>query len=209
MGKIKIAIVDDHRILRDGLKSLINEMNDAEVLFEASNGKEFVSLLDSFSPDLAIIDINMPIMSGEEALRLAKAKQPSLKTIVLSMYNDEQYFNTMKSVGADGYIIKESDYEELTQAIHTVIKGGKYFSQQLLLNLIDNKNAHASISLTPREKEILVCLSKGFSTHEIAEKLFLSERTVEKHRSELLLKTESTNSISLIMFAIRTGLISI
>jgi len=209
MGKIKIAIVDDHRILRDGLKSLINEMNDAEVLFEASNGKEFVSLLDSFSPDLAIIDINMPIMGGEEALRLAKAKQPSLKTIVLSMYSDEQYFNTMKSVGADGYIIKESDYDELTQAIHTVIKGGKYFSQQLLLNLIDNKNAHASIFLTPREKEILVYLSKGFSTHEIAEKLFLSERTVEKHRSELLLKTESTNSISLIMFAIRNGLINI
>lgn len=83
------------------------------------------------------------------------------------------------------------------------------FSQQLLLNLIDNKNAHASISLTPREKEILIYLSKGFSTHEIAEKLFLSERTVEKHRSELLLKTESTNSISLIMFAIRTGLINI
>lgn len=209
MGKIKIAIVDDHRILRDGLKSLINEMNDAEVLFEASNGKEFVSLLDSFSPDLAIIDINMPVMGGEEAIRLAKAKQPSLKTIVLSMYSDEQYFNTMKSVGADGYIIKESDYDELTQAIHTVIKGGKYFSQQLLLNLIDNKNAHTSISLTPREKEILVYLSKGFSTHEIAEKLFLSERTVEKHRSELLLKTESTNSISLIIFAIRAGLINI
>ncbi len=209
MGKIRIAIVDDHRILRDGLKSLINEMNDAEVLFEASNGKEFVALLDSFSPDLAIIDINMPIMGGEEAIRLAKAKQPSLKTIVLSMYSDEQYFNTMKAVGADGYIIKESDYDELTQAIHTVIKGGKYFSQQLLLNLIDNKNAHASISLTPREKEILIYLSKGFSTHEIAEKLFLSERTVEKHRSELLLKTESTNSISLIMFAIRTGLINI
>lgn len=209
MDKIKIAIVDDHRILRDGLKSLINEMNDAEVLFEASNGKEFVALLDSFSPDLAIIDINMPIMGGEEAIRIAKAKQPSLKTIVLSMYSDEQYFNTMKKVGADGYIIKESDYDELTQAIHTVIKGGKYFSQQLLLNLIDNKNAHASISLTPREREILVYLSKGYSTHEIAEKLFLSERTVEKHRSELLLKTESTNSISLIMFAIRTGLINI
>lgn len=209
MEKIKIAIVDDHKILRDGLKALINEMEGSKVVFEASNGKEFVSLLDSFSPDLAIIDINMPIMGGEEAIRLAKAKQPSLKTIVLSMYSDEQYFNTMRTVGADGYIIKESDYDELTQAIHTVIKGGKYFSQQLLLNLIDNKNAHASISLTPREKEILVYLSKGFSTHEIAEKLFLSERTVEKYRSELLLKTESANSISLIVYAIRTGLINI
>jgi len=209
MNTIKIAIIDDHKILRDGLKALINEMEGTEVVFEASNGKEFLTLLNTFTPDLAIIDINMPIMGGEEAIRQAKIKQPLLKTIVLSMYSDEQYFNAMKQVGADGYIMKESDYDELTQAVTTVMRGGKYFSQQLLLNLIDKKNSKASISLTPREKEILILLSKGFSTHEIAAKLFLSERTIEKHRSELLVKTESANSISLIIYAIRTGLIDI
>lgn len=209
MENIKIAIVDDHKILRDGLKALINEMEGTEVVFEASNGKEFIMMLDTFAPDLVIIDINMPIMGGEEAIRLAKIRLPLLKIIVLSMYSDEQYFHTMNKVGADGYVIKESDYDELTQAIHTVMKGGKYFSQQLLLNLIEQKENKMPVSLTLRENEILVLLSKGFSTHEIAAKLCLSERTVEKHRSELLLKTESANSISLIIYAIRNGVINI
>lgn len=209
MSKIKIAIVDDHKILREGLKALINEMESAEVIFEAANGKEFLTLLDTYTPDIALVDINMPIMGGEEAIRKAKIKQPMLKTIVLSMYSDEQYFNSMKEVGADGYIIKESDYNELAQALAAVMKGGKYFSQQLLLNLIEKKQPSSAITLTSREREILILLSKGLSTHDIAQKLFLSERTVEKHRSELLLKTESTNAISLIIFAIRNGLINI
>ncbi len=205
----RIAIVDDHKILRDGLKALIQEMENTIFEFEASNGLEFIRLLPNFNPDVVIIDISMPVMNGDEAVKQAKKIAPQLKFIVLSMHTDEHYFQTMKDLDVDGFIIKESDYNELELAINTVKKGGKYFSQQLLLNLIDQKNEKSLNSLTPREVEIVKLLSLGLSTQEIASKLNLSVRTIEKHRSELLLRTQSANSISLIIYAIKNGLISI
>ncbi len=205
----RIAIVDDHKILRDGLKALIQEMENTIFEFEASNGLEFIRLLPNFNPDVVIIDISMPVMNGDEAVKQAKKIAPQLKFIVLSMHTDEHYFQTMKDLDVDGFIIKESDYNELELAINTVKKGGKYFSQQLLLNLIDQKNDKNLNSLTPREVEIVKLLSLGLSTLEIAAKLNLSVRTIEKHRSELLLRTQSANSISLIIYAIKNGLISI
>ncbi|MDX9854746.1 MAG: response regulator transcription factor [Tenuifilaceae bacterium] len=205
----RIAIVDDHKILRDGLKALIQEMENTIFEFEASNGLEFIRLLPNFNPDVVIIDISMPVMNGDEAVKQAKKIDPQLKFIVLSMHTDEHYFQTMKDLDVDGFIIKESDYNELELAINTVKKGGKYFSQQLLLNLIDQKNDKNLNSLTPREVEIVKLLSLGLSTIEIADKLNLSVRTIEKHRSELLLRTQSANSISLIIYAIKNGLISI
>ncbi|KAF5084747.1 Transcriptional regulatory protein DegU [anaerobic digester metagenome] len=205
----RIAIVDDHKILRDGLKALIQEMENTIFEFEASNGLEFIRLLPNFNPDVVIIDISMPVMNGDEAVKQAKKIAPQLKFIVLSMHTDEHYFQTMKDLDVDGFIIKESDYNELELAINTVKKGGKYFSQQLLLNLIDQKNDKNLNSLTPREVEIVKLLSLGLSTQEIADKLNLSVRTIEKHRSELLLRTQSANSISLIIYAIKNGLISI
>ncbi len=205
----RIAIVDDHKILRDGLKALIQEMENTIFEFEASNGLEFIRLLPNFNPDVVIIDISMPVMNGDEAVKQAKKIAPQLKFIVLSMHTDEHYFQTMKDLDVDGFIIKESDYNELELAINTVKKGGKYFSQQLLLSLIDQKNDKNLNSLTPREVEIVKLLSLGLSTQEIADKLNLSVRTIEKHRSELLLRTQSANSISLIIYAIKNGLISI
>lgn len=205
----RIAIVDDHKILRDGLKALIQEMENTIFEFEASNGLEFIRLLPNFNPDVVIIDISMPVMNGDEAVKQAKRIAPQLKFIVLSMHTDEHYFQTMKDLDVDGFIIKESDYNELELAINTVKKGGKYFSQQLLLSLIDQKNDKNLNSLTPREVEIVKLLSLGLSTQEIASKLNLSVRTIEKHRSELLLRTQSANSISLIIYAIKNGLISI
>lgn len=208
-ARLKVAIVDDHKILRDGLKLLLNEMGNIDIVIEASNGKEFIDALETCSPDLAIVDINMPVLSGDEAVRIAKIKFPELKIIILSMHTEEQYFQTMNQLGVDGYIIKESDYEELERAIHTVLKGGKYFSQELLINLVNNKKANASIILTERELEILQYLCHGLSANEIAEKLLLSVRTVEKHRSEMLLRTGSPNSISLVVYAIKNGLVKI
>ena len=205
----RIAIVDDHKILRDGLKALIQEMENTIFEFEASNGLEFIRLLPNFNPDVVIIDISMPVMNGDEAVKQAKKIAPQLKFIVLSMHTDEHYFQTMKDLDVDGFIIKESDYNELELAINTVKKGGKYFSQQLLLSLIDQKNDKNLNSLTPREIDIVKLLSLGLSTLEIADKLNLSVRTIEKHRSELLLRTQSANSISLIIYAIKNGLISI
>jgi len=209
MTKIKVAIVDDHKILRQGLKVLLNDMDNMEVVIEASDGQEFVDMLEQIVPDLVIIDINMPVMKGDEAVRLARLKHPQLKIIVLSMNNEEQYFKSMNELGVDGYIVKESDYDELERAITTVMKGGKYFSQALLIKLISNQQSSLKVVLSSREKEVLRYLCLGLSTAEIAQKLFISVRTVEKHRSEMLLRTESPNSISLVVYAIKNGLVEI
>jgi len=209
MAVMKIAIVDDHKILRNGLKMLLRDMQNTEVVIEASNGKEFIDQLQQVIPDLVIIDINMPVMKGDEAIRLARLKYPELKVIVLSMNNEEEYFKIMNHLGVDGYIIKESDYDELEHAIETVMRGGKYFSQQLLLNMVNNRTSNFNIQLTEREQEVLNYLCRGFSANEIAEKLFISPRTVEKHRSDLLLRTATPNSVSLVVFAIKNGLVKI
>lgn len=207
MNKIKVAVVDDHKILRGGLKALLTEMENIEIVLEASNGKEFIDQLENITPDLVIIDINMPVMKGDEAVRIAKKMVPYLKVIVLSMNNNEEYFHTMNQHGVDGYIIKESDYEELEHAINTVMKGGKYFSQELLVKLLSDKSTTTNTNLSEREIEILNLLYQGLSTNEIADKLYVSVRTIEKHRSEMLLRTGSPNSISLVVYAIKNGLI--
>jgi DNA-binding NarL/FixJ family response regulator len=209
MTKTKVAIVDDHKILRNGLKMLLSSMENIDVVIEASNGKEFVDQLPLIEPNLVIIDINMPVMCGDEAVRIALQKYPDMKVIVLSMNNEEQYFKTMNDLGVDGYIVKESDYDELEHAIHTVLKGGKYFSQELLLNMVSNRPSEISVNLSVREKEVLQYLCKGFSANEIAEKLFISPRTVEKYRADLLLHTSCSNSINLVVFAIKHGLVKI
>lgn len=206
---MKIAIVDDHKILRNGLRMLLTEMGNIEIVLEASNGQEFIEKLDACTPDLVIIDINMPIMTGDVAIKMARKKLPNLKVIVLSMNNQEHYFKALNDLAVDGYIVKESDYDELQHAISTVMKGGKYFSQELLLNLVNNKTSSPHTNLTNREQQILNFLCQGLSANEIAEKLFISPRTVEKHRSDLLLRTGSPNSISLIVFAIKNGLVTI
>jgi|WetSurMetagenome_2_1015567.scaffolds.fasta_scaffold410609_2 DNA-binding NarL/FixJ family response regulator len=207
--RMNIAIVDDHTILRNGLKMLLRDMKNIEIVIEASNGKEFIDQLKYTIPDMVIIDINMPVMKGDEAIRLARQKYPELKVIVLSMNNEEQYFRIMNELGVDGYIIKESDFNELEHAIETVMKGGKYFSQELLLNMVNNRNSTICIQLTDREQEVLNYMCRGFSANEIADKLFISPRTVEKHRSDLLLRTGTPNSVSLVVFAIKNGLVKI
>lgn len=209
MCNLKVAIVDDHRILRQGLKVLINDIGNMEVVIEASDGKEFIDKIETIRPDLAIVDINMPVMKGDEAIRLARLKYPDLKIIVLSMNNQEQYFKTMNNLGVDGYIIKESDYDELERAITTVMKGGKYFSQELLIGLLNNRQTTTKVVLSEREKLVLKYLCSGMSTAEIADKMCISVRTVEKHRSEMLLRTESPNSISLVVYAIKNGLVEV
>jgi len=125
------------------------------------------------------------------------------------MNNEAQYFKTMNELGVDGYIIKESDYDELEHAIETVMKGGKYFSQELLLNMVNNRTIKSNIQLTDREQEVLNYLCRGFSANEIAEKMYISPRTVEKYRSDLLLRTATPNSVSLVVFAIKNGLVKI
>lgn len=207
--KIKIAIVDDHQLFRSGLRFIIENERDIEVLFEASNGKQFLDYLKDLKPDVVLMDINMPEMDGIEATKRAFEILPELHVLVLSMYSDIEYYNTMIDIGVKGFILKDIDNDELADAIRKVHRGGNYFSQELLLKLIKNKPDGEKIDLTKREMEVLELICKGHSNQEISEELFISQRTVERHRSSLLFKTDSKNSISLVIYAIKNNLVKI
>jgi DNA-binding NarL/FixJ family response regulator len=158
---------------------------------------------------VALMDINMPEMDGVETSKKALEIYPDLHILVLSMYSDVEYYNTMIDLGVKGFILKDIDNNELTDAIRRVHAGGNYFSQELLLKLIKNKPEEGSIDLTPREREVLELICKGYSNLQISEELFISQRTVERHRSSLLFKTDSKNSISLVVYAIKNNLVKI
>jgi DNA-binding NarL/FixJ family response regulator len=209
MGKSSVIIVDDHKLFRDGLKFILSESGIAEVVAEASNGKEFLGMLARIKPDLVLMDINMPVMNGIDSSKQALEIYPDLNILVLSMYGDEEYYNTMIDIGVKGFLLKDADTSELKAAILKILEGGTYFSQQLLLNIINSRQVHETIKLTRREKEILVLICQGYSNNKISEKLHISSRTVERHRAELLDKTQSANSISLVIYAIKNGLVKI
>lgn len=206
---INVALVDDHQLFRNGIRFILEETEDIEVIFEASNGVEFLELLKLSKPDVVLMDISMPEMDGVEATKRALEKHPDLHVLVLSMFSDIDYYNTMIDLGVKGFILKDIDNQELLSAIRKVNNGGNFFSQELLLQLIKKKPGENDISLTNREKEVLELICKGFSNQEISEQLFISQRTVERHRASLLEKTESKNSISLVIFAIKNGLVKI
>ncbi len=213
MNKTRIIITDDHQLFRNGLKILLNSFPEFEVAGEASNGREFLELLKSVQADIALMDINMPEMDGIEATRKGIRMNPSLSVIALSMYGEEEYYYKMVDAGARGFLLKDSDISEVKEAILTVVKGGSYFSQELLYHVIQKikhrEQETKSANLSKREKEILVKICEGLSNQEIAEALFISKRTVDKHRANLLGKTSSKNTASLILFAIKNKLIEI
>lgn len=213
MDKIRIIIIDDHQLFRNGLKILLNSFPDFEVTGEASNGEEYLKLIQSVTADIALMDINMPEMDGIEATRRGVKIAPAINIIALSMYGEEDYYYRMVDAGAKGFLLKDSDISEVREAILTVMKGGSYFSQELLYHVIQ-KFKHRdqetkAASLSKREKEILAKICEGLSNQEIADTLFISKRTVDKHRANLLGKTNSKNTASLILFAIKNKLIEI
>lgn len=213
MNKIRIIITDDHQLFRNGLKILLNSFPEFEVAGEASNGKEYLELLKTIQADIALMDINMPEMDGIEATKRGVKMNPSVNVIALSMYGEEEYYYKMVDAGAKGFLLKDSDISEVKEAILTVVKGGSFFSQELLYHVIQ-KIKHReletkSANLSKREREILVKICEGLSNQEIAEALFISKRTVDKHRANLLGKTNSKNTASLILFAIKNKLIEI
>jgi len=213
MDKIRIIITDDHQLFRNGLKILLNAFQEFEVIGEASNGEEFLRLLKNIQADIVLMDINMPEMDGIEATRKALKLYPGIEIIALSMYGEEEYYYKMVDAGAKGFLLKDSDISEVKEAILTVKRGGSYFSQELLYHVIQKikhrEHENKSANLSKREKEILFKICEGLSNQEIAESLFISKRTVDKHRANLLGKTNSKNTASLILFAIRHKLIEI
>ena len=213
MEKIRIIIADDHQLFRNGLKILLDSFPEFEVTGEASNGEEFLKLLKNTEADIALMDINMPEMDGIEATRKGLRICPDINIIALSMYGEEEYYNKMVDAGAKGFLLKNSDIAEVKEAIITVNKGGSYFSQELLYHVIQKikhrEHESKSANLSKREKEILIKICEGLSNQEIAKTLFISKRTVDKHRANLLGKTNSKNTASLILFALRNKLIEI
>ena len=215
MKKPEIIIVDDHLIFRQGLKSLVTVENIATVIGEASNGMEFIELLSHLKPDLVLMDIDMPRMNGMEATQKALELMPDLKIIAFSMFSDEEYYYKMIDVGVKGFILKSSGISELEKAIQDVMMGESYFSNELLRKIINNfghktpiKPAE-NISLTARETEVLQQICLGLNNNEIAEKLFISAKTVKTHRSNLLEKTHCKNTPGLILYAVKNKIIEL
>lgn len=205
--KNTVIIADDHTLFRQGLKLILEDMEDIEVVADVSNGKELIEVTRLVKPDLVIMDINMPFINGIEASRILLQEIPELKVLVVSMYGEEQYYNSVIENGVKGFILKDADNAELRNAVTSILKGKSYFSQELLLKVIRNRQSVDQIYLTPREKEVLSLICEGLSTPEIAVRLFLSERTVDNHRANLLDKTGCRNSLSLVIYAIRNNLV--
>lgn len=212
----KVIIADDHQIFRQGLKSLIVKEEIAEVIAEASNGKEFLELLHGYSPDLVLMDIGMPEMDGVEATRRAMQINPSLKILVLSNFGDEVHYFNIIQAGAKGFVLKTSGIHELQMAIERVLAGESYFSNELLRKIIANinppetsrnSNNKTEDKPTRRELEVLHLVAGGYSNEEIADRLNISVTTVKGHRSNLLMKTGTKNTAGLIMYAIKNKII--
>lgn len=213
---INICIVDDHAIFRDGLKSVLMQIESFNIVFEAETGMEFLKQLNEFVPDIVLMDISMPEMDGIEATEKALIKHPALKIITLSSFSDHIYYYKMIKAGVQGFVLKKSGKEELEKAIKDVFNGNNYFPQDILRNLIfkisheGQKNIQDSnLVLSKRETEVLQLICNGNTNSEIAEQLHISPKTVDNHRTNLLQKTATKNSAHLVMFAIKNHLIEV
>lgn len=204
-----IIIVDDHRLFRSSLKFLLEASGRYRVLSEASNGKELIAVLLQVVPDLIIMDINMPEMNGIEATRFVLSKYPDLKILILSMFGESHHYNSLIDLGIRGYLLKDADNDEFFLAVSKIISGETYFSQELLMTIIRDNARTPIIKFSQREKDMLNLISRGLSNQEIASTLNLSQRTVERHRTNLLDKTGCKNSIHLVIYALKNNLISI
>lgn len=214
-GKSKVLLVDDHALFRRGLAGLLDSRPETCVAGEAGDGVEFLEILAASDPDVVLLDIDMPRMGGIEAAGKALEMRPGLKIITLSMHGDEDYYFSMVSQGVKGFLLKNSDIDELVTAITTVAEGGTYFSQELLQNLVGSLKAlprqheEDSDQLSDRELEVLLLVCLGLSNQEIADKLFISKRTVDKHRANILSKTGCRNTANLVAYAIKNNLVEI
>ena len=214
MEKIKILIVDDHRIIRDGLKSLLLDEKDMVIVAEAENGNQAIKMVAMQKIDVALMDIQMDEMNGITATQIIKEKFPQTKVLALSMFSDFGYISKMLKAGATGYILKNADKTELTEAVRKVAKGESYFSfavnEKILDKLRGKKQEPSSnqhIQLSDREKEILKLIAEGLINKEIALKVSLSPLTVDTHRKNLLRKLNVKNTAGLVRYAMENGLL--
>lgn len=211
-----IVIVDDHKIMRDGLRNILESETDVQIIGEADNGRDAVKLILDMKPDIAIMDIGMPEMNGVEATRQITKESSDVKIIALSMHYDMQFVQGMIKAGAKGYLLKDCAGAELITAIKTVSKDNTYICQEITNSLIDDFSKAQSVEyvgdesiLTNRENEILQLLTEGKTTKQIAQDLFISVKTVEAHRTNIMHKLDIRNLPELTKYAIRKGITSL
>lgn len=215
MHPIKILIADDHKIFREGLNELLSKELDLKIIGNASHANEIIDIVRKESPDLILMDIDMGDTSGIDMTAEVRRQFPRTKVLALSMHGEKNYIVRILEAGANGYILKNAGKEEIVAAIHTVTEGGTYFSSQvsskLLEHLVDpikqKKRTNGQVSLTERETEILKLIAEEYSNPEIAERLFISVRTVDTHRRNLLEKLGVKNTAGLVKYAIKIGLL--
>ena len=208
--EIKIALVDDHALFRNGLRGLIDGKRNCRVVAEASDGSEFLANEEAMTADVVFMDFAMPTLSGDKATIAALERNPELRIICLSMYGEEKYYSLMVEAGAKGFLLKDSSIEEVFAAIEAVMRGEEYICHEVMQALSGamRRNEDAE-TLSEREVDVLLGICRGLSTQEIADKLFLSKRTVDTHRANILEKTGSKNTASLVVYAIKHGLVEI
>ncbi|MDN5202898.1 response regulator transcription factor [Fulvivirgaceae bacterium BMA10] len=217
MKKIKLIIADDHELFRRGITAILEDIPEMEVIDQAENGEHLMEILETKQPDVILMDIKMPVMDGIECTKLIIAKYPEIKVIMLTMHDDEKFITHLVDMGANGYLLKNAEIDEVENAIKTVMMKGFYFNREIseivLNGLINKRSKHKirkdteNITLSDREYEVLELICQGFTNAEIGRKLFLSQRTVEGYRYKLLDKVGVKNTAGLVRFALKNGLV--
>lgn len=210
MNKIKLLIADDHTILRDGIVSLLQGETAFTVSGIAANGYEVMNLIIKNDYDVCLLDINMPGLDGMETAKLIKEKKPEIKIIMLTTYNDREIISELVHIGVSGYLLKNSDKQELVEAVCKVMKGRHYFSEEvenIILQGLTDKKSGDLITLTERELEVMHLLAREYTNDKIATELHISYRTVETHRKNIMQKTKAHNLAGLLKYAYGKGLL--
>lgn len=217
--KIKVLIIDDHQIFRDGISSLFNEAEDFLVIGYASDGEDALEKIDQLDPDVLLLDISLPKMTGFDLMKIVNKKYPDIKILVLSMHTKDEYIFEAMNAGAFGYLPKQNtSKDELLDAVRTVFKGEEYLNDDVIRVMQKSHSAKSPISsdfqknfntLTKREREIVSLVVEGLTNQEIADKLFVNIRTVETHKTNILQKLQLKNSVDLVKFAIKNNLLEL
>lgn len=216
MSKIRLLLVDDHEIVRAGLRMLFSAEPEVEIIGEASSGEEAVSAVQDLAPEVVLMDVAMPGIGGVEATRRIKASHPQVAVLALTMHEDEEYFFEMLGAGASGYVPKRAAPDDLMSAINIVRQGDVYIYPSLARLLVKDFLHRSETSapetreeLTPREQEVLTFIAEGYSNREIADALVISVKTVDRHRENLMRKLQLHNRVELVKYAIEKGLITV
>lgn len=212
--KIKVIVTDDHQLFRDGLTNMLFAAPDIEVVDKAENGKQAIEKAKHLKPDVMLLDINMPVLNGIETTKLLKQEMPEVKIIIISMHADKQYIKGVLEAGADGYLLKNSTYDQLVNAIRSVLDDKKVLSEDITAQVIDGylepsvSQAEGYDQLSDREKEVFTLFAEGKTTREIGDQLFISVKTVGTHKLNILEKLGLKNNADIIKYAIKEGIIN-